>query len=139
MLAPNPLPKCSANLHGSPPLSYNHRPNIGLQHSSLCHMALELSLCCPATKDSSTSVVPTFQPGGRFVGGISCGLSCQRGTITAAKQSPAVTGGHRARSVAPIICLAQGCHFKLPAHWEANYICVQFFIEFGKHFILVIE
>lgn len=112
---PSPRKKSSANLGGSLPLSSNHQPsisplqtNISLQHSSLHHMALELGRCCPRLRDLSTSEVPTFQADGRFVGGISCGLSCQRGTITAAQQSLAVTGGYRARGVPPIIPLWLG-------------------------------
>ena len=142
LLAPNPLPKSSANLGGSPPLSSNHwpvplppslRPSVGLQHSSVRHMALELRRCCPGPRDSSTSAVPTFQPGGCFVGGISCGLSCQRGTITAAQQSLAVTGGHSARGCPTHhLALVWKCHFELNAHYKAICISV-LFIQAGKN------
>lgn len=51
-------------------------------------MACKLGWCCPRLRGPSSSAVPTFQPDGRFVGGISCGLSCQhtnnycRSTVT---------------------------------------------------------
>lgn len=82
--------------------------------------------------------MPTFQPGGRFVGGISCRLSWQRGTITAAQRSVAVTGGHGARGYPPIIWLWA---LELSACWGGIYNGSPFFTELdstGKsHYSLV--
>lgn len=72
--------------------------------------------------------MPTFQ---RFVVGISCGLLCQRGTITAVQQSLAVTGG-------PVIP-SPVSGLELSA--QVIYICTQILLNLVQqgrtHFILV--
>lgn len=127
LLAPNPLSKSSANFCGFPtavlqtltlrlPFLTRRRPPAFLAASHGPRAQLGL-------RDPSTSAVPTFQPGGRFVGGISCELSCQRGTITAAHQSLAVTVGHRASGV------------EVPLWTECSlggHACIFFFTELIK-------
>lgn len=127
LLAPNPLSKSSANFCGFRtavlqtltlrlPFLTRRRPPAFLAASHGPRAQLGL-------RDPSTSAVPTFQPGGRFVGGISCELSCQRGTITAAHQSLAVTVGHRASGV------------EVPLWTECSlggHACIFFFTELIK-------
>lgn len=101
----------------------------------------------PRAEGSSAKSVPTFQYDGRFVGGISCGLSCQHRTITA-QQSLAVTGEIKATVVpvvidfwiSPVVLDLKIDTFSLvlPAHLHLNvsYDLVELG---GPHFILVRE
>lgn len=77
---PPPPPDSSANLGGPPALPFKQRTSLTTQRRPPAFLAGHMAL--DARPRSEYRGVPTFQPDGRFVGGISCGLSCQRGMIT---------------------------------------------------------
>lgn len=129
-LAPNPLLKSSTNLCVSPSLSTKNarpstlpslRPDIGLQHSWLRHMALRLSPWSPGQEIGVPAQCQHSSLAGVLLEGFPVAFSCQHGTITAAQQSLAVTGGRSARGEAPIWLCCGGATFELSAPREANY------------------
>lgn len=94
-----PIPNCCLPTTNPVPLTLTHcHPPAFLAASH----GLQAEPMLPQAKGSSAKSVPTFQYDGRFVGGISCGLSCQHRTITA-QQSLAVTGEIKATVVTIII------------------------------------